>query len=302
MKSLRHLIIAFVIGLSSQVVAEESRNWTQASSGKAISGTLLSKSAENSEAQIKRKDNGAEVLLKTKDLSAADQDYVKNWKEPARGIVLTRPSTLQQSQGGFGSIINELGVIFTPFEQPQNDLAAHPDAVIYHGSPVDSNLGGECKITYLMPLAEVEAKLLKRRGAVIKLKVVGPAFPPGLNLYNYDINFNGYNHMSIVTDGADQVVTLQFMSGNAARGFPKDFFRFDLTPGFQEHTFTGSKCNYVDLKDGGGIGFARSRKGDSVPVIVVPGGGSQSVVWFVPKPLVRQILFHVQEKKKTGRK
>ena len=48
MKSLSHLIIAFVVGLIGQVSAEESRNWTLASTGKVISGILQSKSADNS--------------------------------------------------------------------------------------------------------------------------------------------------------------------------------------------------------------------------------------------------------------
>lgn len=301
MTSFRNLIIACFAGLLSQASAEESRSWTQASTGKVISGTLQSKSADNSEVKVSMESSQSVVTLKTKDLSVADQTYITKWTKPSKGIVLTPPSILQQSKGGFGSIINELGVLFAPFEQPKDDQAAHPDAVIYSGKPTDSALGGDCKITYLMPRAEVEAKLLTNRGAVIKLKVVGPAFPPGLNIYNYDINFDGYNHMSIVTDGADQVVTLQFISGNAARGFPLNFFRLDLGPEVQASSVAGSKCNYLDLKDGGG-GIARSRKGEAIPVVVHLGGGSQSVTWFVPKPLVRQILFNVQEKQKTGRK
>ena len=102
-----------------------------------------------------------------------------------------------------------------------------------------------------------------------------------------------------MTDGADQVVTLQFISGNASRGFPNLYFKLDPGPELLESIVHGSKCNYVDLKDGAG-GIARSRKGETIPVVAQLGGGSQSVTWFVPKPLVRQILFHVAEKKRRG--
>ncbi len=278
--------------------ADDNRTWTDAASGRKLEGSIESKSNDGSEVKVKRKDNGKSVTLKTTSLVGEDQTFIKGWTLPAKGIVLEHQSILQQSKGGFGNIIDEMGILFAPFDEAKDDQAAHPEAVIYEGTPADTSLGGYCKITYLMPLAEVEAKLLKNRGAVLKLKVVGPAFPPGLKLYNYDINIDGYNHLGIVTDAADQVVTLQFISGNASRGFPNLYFKLDPGPELLESIVHGSKCNYVDLKDGAG-GIARSRKGETIPVVAQLGGGSQSVTWFVPKPLVRQILFHVAEKKKT---
>lgn len=210
------------------------------------------------------------------------------------GIVLSPPNTLKQAQGGFGHVIDELEVLLSPYGVPQDDQAAHPDAIIYSGPPTDPDLGTSCEITYLMPLAKAEKLLMKSAGLRMKHEAVAPGFPPGLSIYSYDIKYDIYDHLSIVVDGADQVVTIQFKSDHVARDIKGDRMSkaidFDTT-------------NYINLKKTG-KGFATRVKGvkkTKGPVLINTAvvDFKETVTWYVPKPLVRQILFNVAEKKKA---
>jgi hypothetical protein len=293
MKSLRHLIIAFVVGLISQVSAEESRNWTQASTGKVISGTLQSKSADNSEAKIKKENSEAVVSLKTKDLSAADQAYISKWTAPAAetpkaaGIVINKQTVLEQAKGGFGVQIAELATVFGSYKIAENDLAAHPEVVIFDGLP---GFTPTAPVTYLMPRGKAEALLPKRTGPVSRLKAVAPGFPPGMIIYNYDIRLGAYSRMTIMADAADQVVTVQFKAQNKQVPMrPCDFTTQITTRDFIDVGWGGAVVEVIGTEN------TKSR-------YLVNIRGKDTVTWFAPVPLIRQILFNVQEKKKAGRK
>lgn len=285
----------FLAAAPSESAGDGFRKWTIEASGSAIEASIVDKNADDSRVTLLKKD-GKKVPVATALLVPADREVVKKW---ARGIVLDENvPTLKQSVGGFGNAIDELGVLFKPFDEPLKDTDAHPDAVIYDGPPTHPSLGENCSITYLMPFAKAESLLLKSRGAALRLKLVGPGFPPGLIFWRYDINFGPYNHMIIVHDGAEQVVSLEFISGNAAREMPKTLGGNYEIKGKPIYSDVSGHGDYLDLKDNGG-GWAVSWQGDGVPVyvhLVCPG--RQSADWYVPKPLVRQILFNVQEKKK----
>ena len=293
MKSIRLLLIAIACGLISQINAEEARIWTQAKTGNVISGVLLSKNADNSEAKIKRENSETVVSLQTKDLSVADQAYIAKWTAPAagepkvRGIVITKPTTLEQAKGGFGIQIDELGVIFASYKIAKNDLAAHPEVVIFDRLP---GFTPTAPVTYLMPRVKAEALLPKRIGPVSRLKAVAPGFPPGMILYNYDIRLGAYTRMTIMVDGADQVVTLQFKAQNKqVPMLPCDFTSQIATRDFIDVGWGGAAVEVI------GTEKTTSR-------YLVNIRGKDTVTWFAPVPLIRQILFNVQEKQKTGRK
>lgn len=293
MKSIHHIIIAVLLGIVCHASAEEARNWTQAATGRTIRGTLESKNADNSEAKIKKEDDNVVVSLKTKDLSKADQDYVlkavlavAEAPKPG-GIVTTRQSILEQSKGGFGIQIEELGTIFASYKVAENDLAAHPEVVIFDGLP---DFKPTAPVTYLMPRGKAETLLPKRIGPVSRFKAVAPGFPPGMIIYNYDVRFGPYSRMTIMVDGADQVVTVQFKAQNKQVPMqPNDFETSIATRDFVDVGWGGATVEV--------IGGAKTTNRYLVNI-----RGKDTVTWFVPVPLIRQILFNVQEKQKTGRK
>jgi hypothetical protein len=114
--------------------ADDNRTWTDAATGRKLEGIIESKSNDGSEVKVKRKDNGKTVTLKSASLVGEDQTFIKGWTLPAKGIVLEHQSILQQSKGGFGNIIDEMGILFAPFDEAKDDQAAHPEAVIYEGT------------------------------------------------------------------------------------------------------------------------------------------------------------------------
>lgn len=292
MISIRYIFSALVLSIVCDACAEEARNWTQAATGKIISGTLQSKNADCSEAKIKIP-SGAVATLKAKDLSKEDQDYISNWKVPAaeepkaRGIVINRQTILEQAKGGYGIQIEELGTIFASYKVAENDLAAHPEVVIFDGLP---DFKPTAPVTYLMPRGKAETLLPKRIGPVSRFKAVAPGFPPGMIIYNYDVRFGPYSRMTIMVDGADQVVTVQFKAQNKQVPMqPNDFETSIATRDFVDVGWGGATVEV--------IGGAKTTNRYLVNI-----RGKDTVTWFVPVPLIRQILFNVQEKQKTGRK
>jgi hypothetical protein len=268
-------------------MAEESRIWTQAKTGNVITGVLLSKSPDNSEAKVRRQDTGTVVTLKTKDLSDADHAYVSKWtaeKPKAQGIVITKPTALEQVKGGFGVQIDELGVVFASYKVGENDLAPHPGVVIFDGLP---GFTPTAPVTYLMPRGKAEGLLPKRIGPVSRFKAVAPGFPPGMILYNYDIRLGPYSRMTIMADGADQVVTVQFKAQNKQVPMvPNDFTTQIATRDFIDVGWGGATVEV--------IGSEKEKNRYLVNI-----RGKDTVTWFAPVPLIRQILFNVREKQKV---
>lgn len=283
------------------------RIWTQAETGKTITATLMGKSPDNSTVTLLVKGSPNTITAAADTFSREDREYIANWapssekrvvdttpmgvksEQQPLGLVLRQPTVLEQGKGGFGIQIDELGEILKPYGEPENDLAAHPGLVIYSGP---APKGGSCTITYLMKRAEAVERLLGRVGLTMKLKAVTPGFPPGLSIYNYDRKFGDYDHMTVVVDDADQVVTLQFKSDTKAFGY--------LDGKWPRYNFR--TLNYINLKvaDGGRIQVRGRKDGEqSVMVNIDHWNFHETVTWYVPKPLVRLILFNVREKQKV---
>ena len=291
------------------------RAWKNEKTGTRLDAVVVGKSADGSEVDLMRHD-GKVITLKTDILIPADRLIVKNWektsttplppavttdpklesKAPAPngtekanpgGIVINKQSILEQAKGGFGVQIDELGTVFDSYRVAENDLAAHPEVVIFDGLP---GFTPTAPVTYLMPRGKAEALLPKRLGPVSRLKAVAPGFPPGMIIYNYDIRLGPYSRMTIMVDGADQVVTLQFKAQNKHVPMqPCDF------------TYQIATRDFIDVGWGGAaVEVIGTEKTTSRYLVNIRG--KDTITWFAPVPLIRQILFNVQEKQKTGRK
>ena len=298
--------------LNNPPVPHGDRIWIQAGTGKTINATLVGKSPDNSKVTLMITGSKKAITAASDTFSPKDREYISRWEppsqkriasspasrevkgeEPPQGLVLPPPTVLEQGKGGFGIQIDELGQILKPYAVPENDLAAHPEMTIYSG-PSPSG-GGDCTITYLMKRDKAVELLLGRAGLSLKLKAVAPGFPPGLSIYNYDRKFWDYDHLTLVVDAADQVVTLQFKSDTKAFGYLDGKWPY----------FNFRTLNFINLKVADGVRIqVRGRKDGNEPVVVNSDHRrlNETVTWFVPKPLVRLILFNVQEKQKTGRR
>ena len=302
----------YICEWEEQGVPHGDRIWIQAGTGKTINATLVSKSPDNSKVTLMITGSKKAITAASDTFSPKDREYISRWEPPSQkriasipasrevkgeelpqGLVLPPPTVLEQGKGGFGIQIDELGQILKPYAVPENDLAAHPEMTIYSGSSPSG--GGNCTITYLMKRDKAVELLLGRAGLSLKLKAVAPGFPPGLSIYNYDRKFWDYDHLTLVVDAADQVVTLQFKSDTKAFGYLDGKWPY----------FNFRTLNFINLKVADGVRIqVRGRKDGNEPVVVNSDHRrfNETVTWFVPKPLVRLILFNVQEKQKTGRR
>lgn len=296
MKIPRILITSLFMLTSIITRAEEVRTWTQAATGKTLSGKLEGKSADGSKAKIYISSSAKTIEISIDGLSEVDKSYIAGWEkqQTERGIVISKPNKLAPANGGFGVQINELGKIFEGLEEVTEDLAAHPEVVIFDGVKGFYGYTGQAPVTYLMPIAKAEALLPPHCGAVSEMKTVAPGLPPGMKLKNYDIECGPYNRMTIMIDGIGQVVTLEFIAQNKPVQIPYltglEWRRFDMaTTDFLDTSWSSSRI-YL---------YGKPNLKDSYVVHLV---GKGTITWFVPAPVVRQILFNVREKQKTGRK
>ena len=293
MKSVLFPVIALVSILFTGIRAEETRDWTQAATGKALKGSLQSKSADNSEAKVKRENSDVVVSLKTRDLSAADQDYVKNWSPPKpTGIVLKRVTALSQAQGGKSIVMDELGKVLKDYGTAENDTKAHPDAIIYKGPQLTEGGSSNAVVKYLMPLNEAEGQLLPRTGIVSRRDAVVPGFPPGMSLHAYDVRYGVYNRMIIVTDQAAQVVALQIKTET------KDDPTIPTEPEWRKVLEPMSTSDFINTRTGDGwfAGVKDLRKKEKRIIIDTtarPGKGE--CVLFIPVPMINLCLYHIEQ-------
>ena len=210
---------------------------------------------------------------------------------PPRGIVLKQATQLSQAHGGKSAMMEDLEFILSKYGQPENDVAAHPDVTIYQGPSPGGGVAGDCRITYLMPRDKAESLLFRNRGIVSRKTAVAPGFPPGLVIHTYDIRFRIYNRLYLVVDQADQVVTLEFKSENTfAPGNPP-------TWKLMERDF--STFDYINTENRGRRGikiWTHVMRPPGASYIVVNMAATQfneTTTWYVPDPLIRQILYHL---------
>lgn len=127
------------------------------------------------------------------------------------GLVLDR-SWEGPMQGGSGTR-RDLARVLSPFAKPARNIGANPEVEIYDG------------VTYLMPLVAAKQKLRVAGKLAPKSLIVCPGFPPNSMFYHaIDGVFEGdYNRMLIVTDKADQVVSIDLLAEKPARLFQRGF-------------------------------------------------------------------------------
>ncbi len=292
--------VGYICEWGEVVAPHGERIWRQAGTGRTTTAELLKKTPDNSKVTILLKGTLKPIEVDSSTFSQDDQAYIRAWKPsviessaiaPAqRGIVLDESSKTDQSEGGNSVQCDELMMMFGDLERHENDTAAHPETIIYSG-PAPA---GDCTITYLMPRVEAERQLLGAAGLTFRAKAVGPGFPAGLVFYNYDRKWLDFDHITIMTDIADQVVSFQFRSDHKAIPLHKRL------PEYRTKT-----VNFIDLKVANDDNRAFTQVDingagrDSILVNIAWGRFKETEMWFLPRPFVRQILFHIDETRKT---
>lgn len=300
-KNMRYLTISFVgalailtspISLQAEPASpEQARVWTPTATGKGTTGTLIKKAADNSSIVIKLQ-NGRELTVQTSALIQADRDYVAKWQEPVvgtRGIVRgERGGALSQAQGGKSRPMKDLQSVLSEYGKAEEDTKPHPDALIYRG-PAWTQRGGEISISYLMPRAKALALLVERPGQVASREASAPGFPPGMKIYEYDINSGVYNRMMVVVDQADQVVALQ------AQAETKN----DPTvpgPGWKPAAMPmNSTSDFLDTRTGGATAHVLDLRAKEKRIVIDLETGRRETLLFLPEPMVNLCLFHISQ-------
>lgn len=218
----------------------------------------------------------------------------------AKCIVL-KPGWDTPMQGG-SRTHKDLSVVLNGFATASADVAFVGDIDLFQG------------VKYLMPLEDAVKVLgIKQRSPSAK-RVVCPGFPRDtLNYVSYDGLFDGaFNRIDIVTDMANQVVTLQIVDET-----PKDAGDSSDTEGENTYNFVGYRVKAVtSMKvrfrpDVYSKTFDRWRKienwssspkGDMPKVLRVESyllersnRRLETVRWFVPRPFAN-LIFHCIKK------
>lgn len=286
-----HLKLPLILAALLSVAAadEPSRVWTQAATGKTITGTLVGKNADGSVIQVKT-EAGKQVDIKTATLTKADQDHVSKWTPPKpepNGIVRGRATALGQGQGGKSRVMKDLQSVLTNYGKPLEDTAPAPDAIIYRGPPFKGG-GGPVTVTYLMPRDKALGLLVERPGPASKRPAVAPGFPPGMIVYEYDIGFGVYNRLFVIVDQADQVVALQIKA--ETRNNP-------ATPDLEwkeEPMPMNSTSDFIEPRTGGASAWVSDlRKREKRIVIDLEWRGE--TLLFFPQPMINLCLFHIEQ-------
>ena len=272
--------------------AEPPRVWTPTATGKGNTGTLIRKTPDNSSIVIKLQD-GREVTIKTSALVQADRDYVANWKEPAaesKGIVRGRKGgALAQAQGGKSRVMKDLQSVLSNYGAPEEDTKPHPDALIYRG-PAWIQGGGDISIPYLMPRSKALALLVQRPGKVSPRPAVAPGFPPGMEIYEYDIKSGVYNRMIILVDQADQVVALQ------AQAETKNDVTVPNFPAWKPAAMPmNSTSDFIEPRTGGATAHVLDLRGKEKRIVIDLEAGNRETLLFLPEPMIKLCLFHIAQ-------
>lgn len=211
--------------------------------------------------------------------------------------------------------IADLRAVLSGFGSAAADTGTHPDVTVYQGPPMEPALGANCLITYFMPLSQAGKLLFKSRGIVTSGRAVAPGFPDGLFLHAYDIKFNIYNRLTIVTDSAkseQQVVSMLFKAEGEnwypptpSRKIERDWHTHDYVN--TENRGSGNIVIDTRVEDARQRGryIVVNTTGGFVPdielrppgLLVKPARSSpkETTTWFVPEPLINLILYCVSK-------
>lgn len=280
-------------GSTVGVADDSSRAWTHAPTGRTITGTIVGKTPDGSRVTVKRKDTGKEVELVVSNLSEDDPKHISGWSPPKvepKGIVRGRVSTLSQAQGGKSRVMGDLQSVLRPYGKPIEDTAPNPKAFIYKGPALYPG-GPKIEIPYLMPFGKALSLLVQRPGPASRRPAVAPGFPPGMVVYEYDLNprFGVYNRMFVVVDQADQMVALQIKS--ETKNDPNVPSLPDWKPAVMPNRSTS---DFIEPKTGGAVCHVLDIRGKEKCIVIDLEAGGETLL-FLPEPMINLCLFHLEE-------
>lgn len=204
--------------------------------------------------------------------------------------------------------LKDLQALLANYATAEPDLAPHPEIVIYEGQRMDAAPGNNCRITYLMPLRQAEAELMKSRGIATVSKAVAPGFPDGLMLHTYDIRAGIYNRLCLVTDigKPDQKVVCMVLKAETANWYPptpfvkqeRDWHTFDYVnaenrgqSGIVIDTRVNRQSGYLIVNTTGGFNPYKELTPPGVVIKPARFSPKETTTWYVPDPMVKLILF-----------
>ena len=226
---------------------------------------------------------------------------------------MTRPEGIaldprwDSALAGDSLTLRDLGAILSKEAKRGRDTAPHPDVKIY----------GE--VTYLMPLERAKEVLGLAKRINSKNKMASSGFPVS-SLYHYGFAGQyegGYNQLYIVTDSADQVVSIQLVAEHPRGDIPNvkydDWHVYNfvnarhkslstLQIGYSIHDKSDTLVIDSVLRDSG-LHASRSRSvGTKVTQPTSHSGPClESVRWYLPKPLAGLILECISKQTPGGK-
>lgn len=225
------------------------------------------------------------------------------------GVVLAKEwaGHLSEGAGGQTMKMKDLQDLLSAYGKADRDIDPHPDVTVYEGSPLDPSLGQNCRITYLMPLGQAEKLLFKSRGIVTGGRVVAPGFPDGLFMQVYEVRAGIYNHLIILTDVAQQVLSLEFKA-DGANYYPQSPPFTKLARNWHTHDYMNTQnkgqpglqidTRVKDMRSSGRYIVVNMTGGSELPqlagpIVLKPARASpkEATTWYVPDPLISLILY-----------
>jgi hypothetical protein len=233
----------------------------------------------------------------------------------SNGIVLSNEWTghLTEASGGQTLKMADLKALLSGYGTAQNDTASHPDVTVYSGPTMDSGGSQNCRITYLMPLAQAEALLFGNRSIPSVTPAVAPGFPDGLFIHTYEVSVGIYDRLCILTDHAQpqpQVVSL-LLKAEAVNWYPpsppftkieRDWDTFDyMNAENKGEPRIKIDTRVEDFRARGHFIVVNMTGGTRPPVwpseIRKPATAKprEDSTWYVPEPLIRLILHSLSQ-------
>jgi len=220
---------------------------------------------------------------------------------PANGKKLVLAKDWNTPMQGGSATMDDLARLFGSHEKPGTNLDGDDSIKVYEG------------ISYLTPIRSVFDQLKISDKLASRVLVACPGLPRGsFYYYSVDGHFEGeYEHMYLVVDRADQLVSVQLVSDKSQPATSDATSRKDAQPDWYAYNFINTRAkamNTLRIKHS-----VNTHEGPNVFRVdslllqpeATPGYtfGSfmrvkERVRWYVPRPIVQLILECVQKSAK----
>jgi hypothetical protein len=243
---LKFLTMLGVIFAASTHAPAEMREWTN-KQGSSFSGELKTVDKLKYLAKIQR-DDGRSFELDYRQLSEADVAFIESFVPPPKGLILAEGWETAMGKGVVAAsdlkYVLELGEVASAI-----DLAPDNSITIYAG------------VKYLEELDKAREILASKYGNLNPLtnNIVGTSGFPSDSIYYHSFkgNFDGFGHLTLVTDSDKQVVAVQLLNN-----VPKS----NLLGG---HSNKWSVFNFVQNRRKGSSDYAIAYKVETTGKILV---------------------------------